>query len=316
MARIRSIHPGIWTDEAFVSVSPLARLLFMGLWNEADDQGVFEWKPVTLKMRILAADSADVPALLAELVQCGMIRRFDVAEKAYGAIRNFRRFQRPEKPKAYHPLPDEIADFVALSTNNHTCSKKPQAPLGEQGGVDRQSVTNSTAIDHQPVAYQSPTATRSEGRMEEEGGKRKEEKNSSLRSERGEAAPAGQAEEVCEEPGQPLDARTALFREGKARLMRISGKTDRAAGGLIQRWLRETGDDCAMISGLLAMAEADRRYDPIAWVEAAILKRTGKRDQPPERRSNRAWAIDVMLGRSQPPEPDEARFVPAEELRH
>ena len=144
----------------------------------------------------------------------------------------------------------------------------------------------------------------------------KEEKISSLRSERGEAAPAAQPEEVCQEPAPPLDARTALFREGKARLMRISGKTDRAAGGLIQRWLRETGDDCAMISGLLAMAEADRRYDPIAWVEAAIQKRTGKRDQPPERRSNRAWSIDAMLGRSQPHDPDEARFVPAEELRH
>ena len=32
MARIRSIHPGIWTDEAFVELSALARLLYIGLW--------------------------------------------------------------------------------------------------------------------------------------------------------------------------------------------------------------------------------------------------------------------------------------------
>ena len=58
MARIRSLHPGQWTDEAFVAVSPLARLLALGLRNEADDEGVFPWKPVTLRMRLLPADNA------------------------------------------------------------------------------------------------------------------------------------------------------------------------------------------------------------------------------------------------------------------
>lgn len=41
MSRIRSIHPGLWTDEAFVSLSPMARLFLMGLWNECDDMGSF-----------------------------------------------------------------------------------------------------------------------------------------------------------------------------------------------------------------------------------------------------------------------------------
>lgn len=291
MARIRSIHPGLWTDEAFVSVSPLARLLFMGLWNEADDQGVFEWKPITLKMRLLAADSADVPALLAEMASVGMIRRFEASEKAYGAIRNFRRFQRPEKPKAYHPLPDEIAEFVALSTNNHTCSKKPQAPLGDQSEDDRHPSGDVSEGAPRSVADQSPTDPRSEGQMEEEGGNREREESSSLRSERGEAAPeAGPAQEAP-------DARKVLFGEGLSRLMRLTGKPDRPARSLMGGMLRDLGDDAAGLSLILAQAEADRPADPIAWLKRAVASRAqgspgGRSAQSRERRDNVSWMLD------------------------
>lgn len=103
MARIRSIHPGQWTDEAFVAVSPLARLLALGLRNEADDEGVFPWKPLTLKMRLLPADNADVAVLLAELEAANIVRKYEVDGVHYGAIRNFYLFQRPKFPKLTHP---------------------------------------------------------------------------------------------------------------------------------------------------------------------------------------------------------------------
>lgn len=115
MARIRSIHPGLFTDESFVSCSPLARLLVLGLWTEADDQGVFEWKPVTLKMRLLPVDGADVSALLAEIAENNIAKRFEANGKQYGAIRNFRKYQRPKSPSAVHPLPTELRSYVAIS---------------------------------------------------------------------------------------------------------------------------------------------------------------------------------------------------------
>ena len=64
MARIRSVHPGLFTDESFMSASPLARIVMIGVWTEADDNGVFEWKPLTLKARLLPADNADMAAIL------------------------------------------------------------------------------------------------------------------------------------------------------------------------------------------------------------------------------------------------------------
>jgi hypothetical protein len=48
MSRIRSVHPGLWTDEAFVELSFPARMLLMGIWTECDDGGAFVWRPLTL----------------------------------------------------------------------------------------------------------------------------------------------------------------------------------------------------------------------------------------------------------------------------
>jgi hypothetical protein len=33
MPRIRSVHPGLFTDEAFVTVSMAARVLLIGVWT-------------------------------------------------------------------------------------------------------------------------------------------------------------------------------------------------------------------------------------------------------------------------------------------
>jgi hypothetical protein len=112
MSRIRSIHPGLWTDEAFVSLSSFARLLFMGLWNECDDKGMFPWSPLQMKMRILPADNVDAAALLAELEAAGCIRPYEVGGKRFGAVRNFVKFQRPKSPNDIYPAPPEILVFA------------------------------------------------------------------------------------------------------------------------------------------------------------------------------------------------------------
>lgn len=151
MARIRSVHPGVFTDEAFVGVCPLARLFLIGLWTEADDNGVFSWKPLTLKMRILPGDTADAAAFLSDLEQAGIIRRFEVDGSEYGAIRNFRKFQRPEKPRTSHPLPAEIAAYVGLECTTHPGSGKALAPMG--GGC----VAEGSVANKELVADESPT---------------------------------------------------------------------------------------------------------------------------------------------------------------
>jgi hypothetical protein len=75
MAKIRGIKPDFWTDDAIVDLGIPARLLFIGLWNFACDNGHLDDKPKQIKMRILPADDCDVNALLDELATHGRIIR-------------------------------------------------------------------------------------------------------------------------------------------------------------------------------------------------------------------------------------------------
>jgi hypothetical protein len=146
MARIRSIHPGIFTDEAFASLSMAARVLLLGIWTEADDHGVFEWKPVTLKMRIMPVDSVSIPELLAEIEAAGVIKAFS-SGKSYGLVRNFCRYQKPKKPNFVHPIPPEFYTYAGLN---------------EDGSL--------------PVTHRSGTGSEKSQQREEGGGKKEDGK--------------------------------------------------------------------------------------------------------------------------------------------
>lgn len=157
MARIRSIHPGLFTDELFAGLSMAARVLLLGLWTEADDQGVFDWKPVTLKMRLMPVDNVDVPALLLELEQADVIRRFEQDARAFGAIRNFCKYQRPKTPKYRELKSSDLRNYVAsqypvTETTEPDPASFPQkvemAPQMEEGGDNKEEIKESI----QPVA--------------------------------------------------------------------------------------------------------------------------------------------------------------------
>jgi hypothetical protein len=132
MARIRSIHPGLFTDEAFMSASAHARLLIIGIWTEAWDDGVFEWKPLTLKAKLFPVDNVDMGALLDELVSLDFVKPFE-AGKRYGAIRNFQKYQRPKKPNSSGALPEILASYVGHIPNQFPTSSE-KSPQMEDGG--------------------------------------------------------------------------------------------------------------------------------------------------------------------------------------
>lgn len=153
VARIRSLHPGLFTDERYMALSLAARELVKGIWCEADDQGVFEWKPLTLKARILPADAVDLVELLEELVAGQFVTRFEIEGRSYGAVRNFRKFQRPKKPNSTYLLPPEFRTYVGLSDSR-----------GEP-----------TPDSDQPVPHQFPTEGGKPPQMEDVGCRREDE---------------------------------------------------------------------------------------------------------------------------------------------
>ncbi len=144
MPRIRSIHPGFFSDEELLSVSAFARLFFLGLGVEADDKGIFPWKLVTLKVNILPNDNVDIAALLSELERVDVIRRYEIDGRKFGAIRNFRKHQRPKTPNDIHPITPQIRKYVGLGGDgpeplpNHFGNASEKSPQMEDGGGRRE----------------------------------------------------------------------------------------------------------------------------------------------------------------------------------
>lgn len=93
MPKIRGVKPEFWTDDAIVDLSIPARLLFIGLWNYACDNGHLDDKPKQIKMRILPADDVNVGELLDELEAHSRINR----KGGTITIPKFAAHQRPHK---------------------------------------------------------------------------------------------------------------------------------------------------------------------------------------------------------------------------
>lgn len=113
------------SDEAFMTLTvenPVGVALLIGLWMEADDDGIFEWKPLTIKAKTIPAPMVDINLLLDLLVNLRFIRQFEVSGKPYGAIRNFKLWQRPKLPKVKWPKDAETATYVGLISPSLTQS--------------------------------------------------------------------------------------------------------------------------------------------------------------------------------------------------
>lgn len=93
MARIRTIKPKFWTDGKMVQCSFAARLLFIGLWNFADDNGNLERSSEEIKMQIFPGDNVDCETLLMELITQGVVIEYSVNARKFLHIRNFLKHQ-------------------------------------------------------------------------------------------------------------------------------------------------------------------------------------------------------------------------------
>jgi hypothetical protein len=105
MARIRTIKPQFWLDEDLGSIKRDARLLYIGLWNLADDRGVFEWRPAKIRIQIFPydADITDkkIEDFLELLSGINNIVRFEENRKPFGYIPSFLAHQDIKKPSQW-----------------------------------------------------------------------------------------------------------------------------------------------------------------------------------------------------------------------
>jgi hypothetical protein len=133
MARSRNIKPGYFKNEILAECSALARILFTGLWCEADREGRLEDRPKRLKAAILPYDECSVDDLIMELAQRGFVQRYEVAGNHYIQILNFLKHQQPHHKEVASTIPGpEVADKQLL-----THAQAKQAPSMKQASANQ-----------------------------------------------------------------------------------------------------------------------------------------------------------------------------------
>lgn len=121
--RIRTIKPDFWEDEQVGTLTPLARLLFIGSWNLADDEGRLRWTPDYLNASLFMYDNypaKKIRGLMDEVEALGMAVPYTGrAAQELAHLPNFLKHQkinRPQKSK-FPPHPDEMNDSRNHSVN-------------------------------------------------------------------------------------------------------------------------------------------------------------------------------------------------------
>lgn len=138
MARKRMIDPNIWSDEGFLELSFPARLLFIGMVSNADDEGRGIANPKSLKARIFPADEitlAEVDELKKSIKNHTHVVFFEKEGCQYYALEKWETYQTINRPTPSHiPNPSE--------------NSEQNIPENDDSLNDHGTLTESSLNDH------------------------------------------------------------------------------------------------------------------------------------------------------------------------
>ncbi len=145
MARIRTVKPEFWSSEQVMECSPMARLLFIGLWNFCDDAGNHVASAKTVKAEIFPGDdisSTDVQGMLDELSSNSLIAFYTNGDKEFLHVTGWRKHQKIDKPTYKHP---------AFSEDDRRAVVEASPPEGKgREGKGREEEQSSLRSDSSP----------------------------------------------------------------------------------------------------------------------------------------------------------------------
>lgn len=125
MARSRNIKPGFFSNEHLAELDFATRLLFIGMWTEADREGRLEDRPRRLKMALFPADNVDIESMLSGLESYGFIRRYAASGCRAIQIVSWAKHQNPHVKEAKSTIPAEVfepaPDWYEESTGQAPC---------------------------------------------------------------------------------------------------------------------------------------------------------------------------------------------------
>ncbi|RVW03024.1 hypothetical protein [Rhodococcus xishaensis] len=166
--RIRSIKPEFWSSPNLPE-DPWARLLYMAMWNWADDNGVGTANARELLGFAFPNDEhimlADVRRMLVEIHRVFGVKFYTVAGRPYYAIPSWEKHQKfDRRSKGKHPGPDEAETWLyqdehqdsAEARGNPTRPRRDSvAGTGEQGnrGTGEEKTCATPSRDSDPPRF-------------------------------------------------------------------------------------------------------------------------------------------------------------------
>ncbi|MGY2438580.1 hypothetical protein [Pseudomonas sp. SDO52101_S400] len=157
MARSRNIKPGFFSNELLAEVDFATRLLFIGLWTEADREGRLEDRPRRLKMALFPADNVDIEKMLADLDHLGFITRYAVGSLKAIQIVNWAKHQNPHVKEAKSIIPD--MPVLEPSNEEHGASMVQAPDKHSSFPADSLSLDSGFLIPDSLTPSQAPVAT-------------------------------------------------------------------------------------------------------------------------------------------------------------
>jgi uncharacterized phage protein (TIGR02220 family) len=152
MARNRMIRPEFWEDSKIAKLRYPARLLFIAMWNFADDEGFLSSDPEWLKIKCFPYDKINVMEFMEELEKAERIElKNDIIK-----IKNFLKYQiinRPRKSDLSKQFSEHsVSTHGVFTEHSHTKMKLNEVKLSEGNITSSEVKSNEThaqeVLDH------------------------------------------------------------------------------------------------------------------------------------------------------------------------
>lgn len=107
MSRARNIKPGFFLNESLAELDATTRLLFIGLWCEADREGRLAYRPKKIRAAVFPYETFDVEPMLLSLKSAGFLVIYEVDGQKYIQIKNWSKHQTPHHKEVTSSIPEQ-----------------------------------------------------------------------------------------------------------------------------------------------------------------------------------------------------------------
>ena len=155
MPRIRTIKPEFWTDEQIQGWPERSQLVYIALWNVADDDGRLRAHPALLRSQVCPYHPhVDIEAALAPIIEADKLRIYTADGQTYGYLPTFNEHQRINRPTPSRlPAPsvvsshgrvnaDSVIDHGSINDGSQV------APRTTSNPADRAAINADSVRDH------------------------------------------------------------------------------------------------------------------------------------------------------------------------